>query len=123
MPHVIVPLDGSELAERALPLAACIAELTGSDLRLLQAPVIPGSMAVATAIGVLMSAGHEYLDEQEVKVNKRYALRTSTRTAIGSPADLILEEAAKPSATAVVMTTHGRTGLLRLVLGSVAEQV
>ncbi len=123
MSNLIVPLDGSELAERALPLAIRIAELTGSGLRLVNAAITPGSVEVATALGMLFEAGHEYLDEQEAKLRESSVLPVSTRTAISSPAQLILDEAARPTATAVVMSTHGRSGLRRVVLGSVAEWV
>ena len=50
-------------------------------------------------------------------------MRVERRVVVGFPAEQILEQAAKEGADIIVMGTHGRTGLMRLLMGSIAEHV
>jgi nucleotide-binding universal stress UspA family protein len=122
---ILVPLDGSALAETALPTAVALAATTGAALLLLRAAEAP-----ALAMGDLAEAqvkvvreAEEYLDD----VKRR--LQTDTRVAIttavwyGHPAKAIAEAAHFNRVDMVVITTHGRSGLGRILLGSVAESV
>ena len=126
---ILVPLDGSVLAERAIRHAQEIAHGTQSEILLLQAvnfpiPVVPEA--------VLIPEG-KWLDEAR-KETARYLegiaapLRTAglrVRTLLDDrpPADAILHVATREEVDLIVMSTHGRGGLSRLLMGSVAESV
>lgn len=129
--HVLVPLDGSAEGERALPVAARIARASGGSVRLVRvvrAPVefetgatSPAPWAPAARQGERDEAV-AYLDA----VRQRDALAgLSTTTAVyaGPPASMILMAAADAPTDLIVMTSHGRTGVSRWLLGSVASEV
>lgn len=122
MNRVITPLDGSALAERALPLAACLARQTNASLLLVEAAMSPLSMEVGPAVSMVQEAAADYLRGQATQLMDRYRVHVETMTGIADPARLILG-AATEWASAIVMATHGRTGLSRLLMGSVAEHV
>lgn len=122
---VVVPLDCSPLAEVALPYAEEIAGKMGTDIVLLT--VLPTEevkdiqnhlaytkkMVRTTRIQV-----GKYLEGQpDVKVN----ISTATRT--GNPAEGILNYADKGYPCLIVMATHGRSGISRWAVGSVADRV
>jgi len=137
-PRIVVPLDGSQFAEEALPAAAGLAEALGGELVLLRA-VNAGSANVAidtAGLGYVLSPGPivSELAESEVKRLTEEAeeylsqvapstsrFRTEVRT--GSAVEAIVEATREHDASMVVMTTHGRTGLGRVLLGSVADGV
>ena len=126
---ILVPLDGSVLAERAIRHAREIAHGTQSEILLLQAvnfpiPVVPEA--------VLIPEG-KWLDEAR-KEAARYlegiaaplraaGLRVRTLLDDRPPADAILHVATREEVDLIVMSTHGRGGLSRLLMGSVAESV
>jgi nucleotide-binding universal stress UspA family protein len=126
---ILVPLDGSELAERAVRHAKEIARGTGAEILLLQAvfipmPIVPEAVLIAggKAVEEASRTAAEYLEKTAA------SLRTeglSVRTMIDErpPADAILHIAEREEVDAIVMSTHGRSGLSRLVMGSVAESV
>lgn len=122
MNRVITPLDGSPLAERVLPLAACLARQTNNKLLLVESALSPLSMEVGPAITMVQDAAIEYLREQAAHLKDRYRVHVDVKTAIADPARLILESATA-SSSAIVMATHGRSGVSRLLIGSVAEHV
>lgn len=141
--QVIVPLDGSELSERALGYATDIAQKYGAHLTLLRAYNGPDRSArmLATmssdpvgtvdprAVDVVNEAVQE--EESEVRaylgaVAQRLAadgLAADTHIADADPTNAILQEAHRRPDTLVVMTSHGRSGLQRLFFGSVAQEV
>lgn len=122
---IVVPLDGSHLAEVALPYAEELAAKMGSEIILLS--VLPSEetheyqkyRSYATKI-VNVTERHveKYLD----KSGKR-AINIGTATRAGSPADGILDYVGKGSSKLIVMATHGRSGLSRWAVGSVADKV
>jgi nucleotide-binding universal stress UspA family protein len=121
----LVPLDGSAVAETALPAAVSLAQTTGAALLLLRATeahVVPMGDPTAAQVKVVREA-EEYLD------GIKHGLRASTEGEIttvvwyGNPAEAIAEAARFNDVDMVVMTTHGRSGLGRILLGSVAESV
>lgn len=121
---IIVPLDGSLLSERALPLAAALAHATGARLVLLQAVRVVGAPGPAlselqTRVG--QDAQH-YLDSQALSLRQE-GLTVATTTPSEAPDQAILTTADLHEADLIVMTTHGRAGLGRLIHGSVAEAV
>ena len=124
---LIVPLDGSELAERALPYAIRLAQASHARLVLMQAVHAPPTASMEGA-----NWEHEQLDT--IAEARTYLTRiaeslsaqvdsVSTAVLYGRPIDKILEAIAAFQADGVVMTTHGRTGLDHLLHGSVTEEL
>ncbi len=109
---IIVPMDGSELAEQVLPCAGQFAQHTGAGLLLLQ--VLPADTSAA-----LKAETFAYLDE----VAKNLDYRVQTEIRLGNPANEIMAAAGTVPEPIIAMTTHGRGGLGRLLYGSVADQV
>jgi nucleotide-binding universal stress UspA family protein len=106
---LIVPLDGSEFAERALPIAGAIAERIGGGLLLLSAqyhgPLEP----------------HEYLEARASELKGFPVELVATKDQIAEEA--ILDALAADDDRVACMTTHGRGRLRWAVIGSVAEDV
>jgi len=122
---ILVPLDGSILAEAALAPAVEFARNNGAKLVLLRAAeahALP--MADPTAAQVeAVSRADEYLAEVRGRVTRVGAANVEISVWYGSPAEAIVEAAQYRKADLIVMSSHGRSGLGRLVLGSVAETV
>jgi nucleotide-binding universal stress UspA family protein len=115
MKHVIVPLDGSELAGAVVPVAQTLALSTGATLNLVT--VEP----TATPLGSAHAAAG-YL-ERAADALRAAGVSVQTNVRVGEPATAIVEWAIEQGADAIVMATHGRTGLVRALMGSVAEGV
>lgn len=113
---VLVPLDGSPAAETILPYVELIASRTGASLHLLT--VIHGPEAEASRV----SKAFAYLERTADDLSAR-GLSCSKETTAGSEAEVILTEAASKGADLIAMSTHGRSGLARWVLGSIADKV
>jgi nucleotide-binding universal stress UspA family protein len=126
--HVLVPLDGSKLAEQALEHAKNIVAPQGR-ISLITAVVYPetpsyGYLAPITppdnkelwqiAHHYLEGIAHEHIHE-DVTVDYM-ALN-------GDPVDAIIEQAEALHVDAIVMSTHGRSGISRFLLGSVTSKV
>jgi len=107
MPHVLIPLDGSPLADAAVPIAL---DLEPRAITLLH---VEGDEDRGSASGAFQGAEKHGLDPQRCRAIVRR----------GRPAEVIQAVAAEVGATLIAMSTHGRTGFNRLVLGSVAEEV
>jgi len=131
-PEFIVPLDGSPLAEAALPLARGLAKALGGHLVLVGVIPAPGQLIAEQggAIGTYVGSNHARLEGDareylEAILRGLIAVGLSVEAAVrqGKPATQIGEVARERGAAAVVMATHGRTGLVRAVLGSVAGEV
>jgi nucleotide-binding universal stress UspA family protein len=131
-PTLLVPLDGSELAEAALPLAHGLAELLRGELILVRALQMPISVAGAvSAPGGLVDPTpilDAERDEATAYLSARAAALPSggpvtTTVETGPAADVIAAVAVARHATLVVMATHGRGGLLQTLFGSTTERV
>jgi len=130
--QIVVPLDGSPVAERALTVAEGLAERAHVPLVLLRVVEIL-SLDFGDPFGTSYAAYPELLDRlQEAAdsyINERAAgLRAKghtvlTETPVGLPADNIVRYAHAHSGSLVVMATHGRTGVANVMLGSVARRV
>jgi len=129
--HILVPLDGSELAETALNDAVGVAEATHADITLLH--VIP---TIEEVLG--NDTGHPiYIDQQWAskratavdylaKVRKRLdcnEVEIHPAVEMGSAPEIIISYAHDHPVDLIVMATHGRSGLKRWVYGSVADKV
>ena len=125
---IVVPLDGSDYAEQALPWALNMAQKFGSELVLLRVGLRPelGSLVDAQAIDErldeLQVNGTKYLSELQARLAKP-DLKVSTEYLLGSPSQCIVERSQNPDCGMIVMTSHGRDGLSRWLIGSVAEKV
>jgi nucleotide-binding universal stress UspA family protein len=117
---LVVPLDGSQLAERAVPYAIRLAQAAHGRLVLMQAVQDPD--AVHTEHAQLDAAiyAREYLDYMAESMAGQVA-GVEVATPYGPPAETILETVDMHHADGVVMATHARTGFAHLLYGSVAE--
>ena len=122
---LLVPLDGSRLAEQALAKALDVAEggqPTMLLLRAAEASAWPGVDPTEEQIRVVHEA-EEYLNAVQARLASKGIRKVETSVWYGPPASAIVEAAHVCHADLIVMTTHGRSGLGRLILGSVAEAV
>lgn len=123
--RLLVPLDGSPLAEQALTKALDVAEGGKTTLLLLraaEASTWPGVDPTDEQIRVVQEA-EEYLSAVQARLAAKGIRKVETSVWYGPPASAITEAARVADADLIVMTTHGRSGLGRLILGSVAEAV
>jgi nucleotide-binding universal stress UspA family protein len=130
---VLVPLDGSPLAERALPVAKHVCRALNGKLVL--ARVLPTVVLPLAAYGGYLPGDiyQQLADDQrrmaEQDLNplaerlRAEGLPVDARFQMGEPAPSLLDLAERLPADLIVMTTHGRTGLARFALGSVADRV
>jgi nucleotide-binding universal stress UspA family protein len=134
--RILVPVDGNPEAEAAIPVASEIAKRFESSVVLME--VTPGygqiigataaesfgasgSVQAAADIAVAAeSAASAYLDALRTKYG---ASSWETVVAEGANATAIVEKAQEANVDLIVMATHARSGLKRLFLGSVAEDV
>lgn len=123
---LLVPLDGSELAERALEPANRLTA-GGGELTLLRVttaeptPLAFGQTAWPAAIERRSEAA-VYLEAVAARL-ARPGLSLDILAAEGDPASLIVETASSTATDLIVMSTHGYSGLTRWLLGSVTERV
>jgi nucleotide-binding universal stress UspA family protein len=121
---ILVPLDGSPLAERALPHAEKLAAEAGARLVLMRAARVPPFAAgdAAEVQLAVMDEAEEYLATLRAAYAER-GIAVETAAPYGDPAQWIVDEVSLRGIDAIVMATHGRSGLSHLALGSVAESV
>ena len=131
---ILVPLDGSELSEAVLPQVQNLAKSTGAQIILLRVvpmpvieyaytglptfpvqpiPVPPNRDLAAQAEGYLQRVAFDYFPDQNV------GLECLT----GPTTETILDFAKTEGVDLIAMTTHGRGGLSRMVLGSVTDEI
>lgn len=130
---IMVPLDGSELAESVLPMVAGLAKELDLEIELFRAYHVPydvyageGNFDAGTyeaLISGVREEASEYLDKKVTEVKKLGVAKVSCVTKEGSAGDQIIELERKTPGGLIVMCSHGRSGMKRWVLGSVAEIV
>jgi nucleotide-binding universal stress UspA family protein len=131
--HILIPLDGSRLAEHILEPALALGGVTEAAytlLRVVEPLVVPGYAPLAQPaqldIQVTHTAraeGQRYLDDlaQRLRADGR---QVHARTLLAAqPAVAILNAARAHGADVIALATHGRSGLARLLIGSVADKV
>lgn len=132
--RIMVPLDGSAFARKALPFAIDLATQAQAELLLLHA-LIPTS-EIYPGISLL---GPHMREQASVLANEQEKAAQMLRTLadelrpsniaismvmhVGYPAEVIVEEATHRHADVIVMATHGYSGLQRCALGSIADKV
>lgn len=122
---VLVPLDGSALAEAALPKAMELAQSSGAKLLLIRAAEahrLPGVDPTEAQIKVVSEA-EDYLAQVGDRLAAQGVKDVETAVWYGPAPYAIVEAAHLNKVDLIAMTTHGRSGLGRLILGSVAESV
>lgn len=129
--RIIVPLDGSTRAERAIPIAARIARASEGSIILLR--IVTEPFEVGSQVVPLSGFPSTSL-EKDINIAKNYLAAIARRFELdgiglkmkviaGSVAQKILDTEEEEQADLVVMCSHGNTGFRRLVLGSVAQKV
>jgi len=121
---ILIPLDGSRLAELALAPAVELARDRGAKLVLLRAAEAHTTVADPTEAQVtVVREAEEYLTALRARMLAGGVAEVETSVWYGPPAEAIVEATRYRGADLIVMSSHGRSGLGRLVLGSVAETV
>jgi nucleotide-binding universal stress UspA family protein len=131
--RILVPIDGSPTSDQGLEQAIALARLTGGTIRLLHVldelvfvtgfetgvtytnTVLPGLRQRSERI---LAAGRKRVAAAAVAVET-----TTSECFARRPCDVIVEQAAAWPADVIVIGTHGRRGVNRMLLGSDAEQV
>ena len=127
---ILAPLDGSDIGEAALPYAETLAVNSQASVDLLQIISPPGTVEASLLGGpdwrkfikAMHDAGENYLKSIAEKLRGN-GIKSAYEVVTGDPADKIVEYAEDKKASLIAMSTHGRTGLARWVLGSVADKV
>ncbi|MBI2172243.1 MAG: universal stress protein [Chloroflexi bacterium] len=137
----LVPLDGSDLAEQALPYARERAALNDGSILLVRVVTVARQLAAASMTGaggidampISMEAINAAIDlEQKESLEylalkgeeiRKAGLKVEWEVRQGIPADEIIASARAHNIDVIVITTHGRSGLGRVVFGSVADRI
>jgi len=128
--HILVPLDGSALAEQALAHAVALGTSMDAEYTLLQAiEPVAGEYGVELyaaepgepAFTHLRTAAQTYLEHVAARLRAE-SLRVRTVVVVGPPARAILEYA-HSQVDLIAMATHGHSGIANLLVGGVADKV
>ncbi len=134
--NVVVPLDGSKLGETALPYVIAMAKRMNLTVHLIQVvntvqlsawgdPSLTGAPTGVASVELIASiedAAKEYISDTAAALEAS-GIKVTQKVIIGSPTWQIVSYASKLDDSFVAMTTHGRTGLKRAIMGSVADGV
>ncbi|MBI4685515.1 MAG: universal stress protein [Nitrospirae bacterium] len=131
---ILVPTDGSKIAQKAAKYAVKLAKETGADILLLS--VIDKRFIVSRSISAIASPTHlidtveDYLKKaaeaytKEIKeLCKKNNVQSKTLIRTGHPVEEIIKEAEKSKADLIVMGSHGKSALKAAVLGSITMGV
>ena len=128
--RVLVPLDGSPLAEAILPFVSRLARPLGLEIALLRVvPTVTPKIVQGGAGPIILDQGERLREEAEAYLRGVAAglvadgFRVATTVRTGEAAPEIVAGARECQADLIGMMTHGRTGLGRFFFGSVAEAV
>jgi universal stress protein A len=124
---ILVPTDFSDYADQALEYAAALAARLDAKIHLVHAITVPlnGVREMSHSSTLIESATKEAqaaLDERASRYRDRVAM-APVRVEIGDAREVIDQVAEKIGADLIAMGTHGRRGVKRVLLGSVAESV
>lgn len=131
--RILVPMDGSRTSDLGLEEAIKLAKDQRARLCLLHIVdesvltqyVYADAATVDTLLESLLESGRKVLDKAEAKV-RRQRIRSQSvliESILGNVADVIVQQAKKWRAQLIVIGTHGRRGVSRMVMGSAAEGV
>jgi nucleotide-binding universal stress UspA family protein len=128
---ILVPLDGSKLAEEVIPHVIALAKQRGVDTKIMlvnvSKPITPklseeDKSLIGEDVTSLKTTGELYL-KTVVKRFEDAGLNAEAEQLVGDPAEEIVRYAATYEPRMIVMSTHGRSGFSRFVFGSVTENV
>lgn len=131
LPQILVPLDGSSVSEQVLPIVTMLARGLGSRvalLRVLETDALPTTLdpdqqlKLDQLVAQAQERSLEYLQSLQARLQGD-GVEATTDVLPGSPAEAIVFLAHSLGADLIAMCTHGRSGLERLIWGSVAEKV
>jgi nucleotide-binding universal stress UspA family protein len=130
--HILVPVDDAESSQRAVAFALALAKHDGGDVVFCHSVDLTGAVAAATTpygetdvslvFGALEEQSKDFLESATARAAAA-GISTSTRELAGPPVGAILDAVRDGKAGAVVMGTHGRTGVVRMFAGSTADGV
>jgi nucleotide-binding universal stress UspA family protein len=126
---ILVPLDGSPLAEAVLPHAQALAKSEGAEIVILRVPDLPApdlfthNPAMANKIVEDSEIESDRYLKEEVKKIKGKGVKVTGLIREGPVPDTILAAAKETHADMIAMSTHGRSGIQRWLIGSVADRV
>lgn len=121
---VLAPIDFNDHALGALEVAKSIAQANDGIVTLLH--VVPMDEAIGGKMyedDFRMQAEHDALHLAELAAQRLQGVKYEVVTAVGDAATAIIDTAASTAADVIVIGTHGRKALMRVLMGSVAEQV
>ncbi len=127
--RILVPLDGSAFAEAALQPALAMAKCMGSEIELLRVAIHPSNYVYVSdpaTLAQLYDSDRAHCEDYLKAVVARFSdagVKMTYAVLDGVVADSIVDYAEDTDADLIVMSTHGRTGMERWLLGSVAERV
>ncbi|MHB0870198.1 MAG: universal stress protein, partial [Chloroflexota bacterium] len=112
--RILVPLDGSPLAETAIPHAELLASATGAELDLIRVAVLrfvqlPGNEGHVVQENGDRAEAEAYLQEWQRRLSSK-GIKVTGQVRSGNVAEEIVEHAATARTDVIVMSTHGRTG-------------
>ncbi len=121
---ILVPLDGSKLAEKILPQVKELVKFSGAEVHLLKVVM---SYEIdpkkdKEELEKLAGEAQEYLDQVAARLKKK-GIQASAIVAYGKDVVQICDYASGKKCNLIAMSTHGRSGLSRWALGSVADKV
>ncbi len=128
--RILVPLDGSELAERVIPYAVSIANALSSQVSLLRiVDSVPEQWADPThgryldqLTSSFRNQAMDYLEGIAAPL-RREGITVTCSAHEGNPSELIINESSREAETLIALSTHGRSGINRWVMGSVTDKV
>jgi nucleotide-binding universal stress UspA family protein len=127
--RILVPLDGSSVAEAVLPQVQMLAECSGAEVVLFSVVNTPtyDYFIPDAAMAITLHEGQQtqtklYLERVCTQL-KAKGLTVRAELCVGNVAESILDYADSIKADLIAMSTHGRNGIGRFLLGSVAEKV
>ena len=131
--RILVPIDGSPTSSRGLQEAIKLAKLTGARLRLIHVVdsisfatgMEAATMVTAEMLGLMRQGGEQLLAKASARVEKAGVRVDSVLfdSIAGRVCDLVVEQATQWRAGLIVLGTHGRRGIGRMLLGSDAEMI
>jgi len=126
---ILIPLDGSPDSEKVLPMARILAATLNLPIELLEVVDVSAATAHMVAdkaryLDSLIAEGEAASREHLKEIAGSFSgSKVACSVERGGPADVIIEKAAADPGTLIAMATHGRSGVNRWLLGSVAEKV
>jgi len=129
--HILLPIDGSELAERPLAYVERIAPITGATIHLVEVVQLLPNPTWMLVPGIVPETEYEqareevtgYLEATRARLLANGVRDVRVTQLTGDPAASLLDYERDAGIDLVVMSSHGRTGLARFALGSVAERL